>query len=69
MSPNGKLSIQVFACSCVLMMGGLAAVSAQTVEWPAYGRDVEGTKYSPLEQINAENFPDLKPGFWTVPSE
>lgn len=60
MSPNGKLSIQVFACSCVLMMGGLAAVSAQTVEWPAYGRDVEGTKYSPLEQINAENFSDLE---------
>lgn len=35
-------------------------VDAQTTEWRSYGADVEGTKYSPLEQINAENFRDLE---------
>ena len=35
-------------------------VNAQTIEWRSYGADVEGTKYSPLEQINAENFRDLE---------
>ena len=35
-------------------------VDAQTTEWRSYGADVEGSKYSPLEQINAENFTDLE---------
>ena len=29
-------------------------------EWPTYGGDLGSTKYSPLEQINAENFGDLE---------
>ena len=33
---------------------------AQTTEWRAYGGDVEGTKYSPLDQIDAGNFNDLE---------
>jgi len=33
---------------------------AQSMEWRAYGADVEGTKYSPLDQIDASNFNDLK---------
>ena len=35
-------------------------VDAQTTEWRSYGADVEGSKYSPLEQINGRNFSDLK---------
>ena len=34
--------------------------TAQTVEWPSYGADVEGSKYSPLDQINGDNFSDLE---------
>ncbi len=45
----------VLAVLCVSL-----PVDAQTTEWRSYGADVEGTKYSPLEQINAENFRDLE---------
>ena len=31
-----------------------APAAAQTAEWPAYAADQAGTKYSPLDQINAE---------------
>ncbi|HIE91728.1 MAG TPA: pyrroloquinoline quinone-dependent dehydrogenase [Acidobacteria bacterium] len=45
---------------------GLTAVtapgraSAQTVEWPAYAADQAGTKYLPLDQINADTVHDLE---------
>lgn len=29
-------------------------------DWPAYGRNQEGQRYSPLKQINADNVKDLK---------
>ena len=29
-------------------------------EWPTYGGDLGGTKYSPLDQIDATNFGDLE---------
>jgi len=29
-------------------------------EWPSYAADLRGTRYSPLSQINAENFDDLE---------
>ena len=35
------------------------AASGQTVEWPAYAADQAGTKYLPLDQINADNVDDL----------
>ncbi|MDE2907415.1 MAG: hypothetical protein OXQ28_15170, partial [Acidobacteriota bacterium] len=43
---------------------GLVAVAstghAQDVEWRSYGSDAAGTKYSPLDQINAETIGDLQ---------
>ena len=33
---------------------------AQDVEWRSYGSDAAGTKYSPLDQINAETIGDLE---------
>jgi glucose dehydrogenase len=33
-------------------------------DWPSYGRDAGGTKYSPLDQINAKNVAQLAPA-WT----
>ena len=33
-------------------------------DWPAYGRDAGGTRYSPLKQINRENVSQLKAA-WT----
>src|SRR5688500_12460375 len=34
---------------------------AKDHEWPVYGGNFAGTKYSPLEQINRENVAKLKP--------
>ena len=41
---------------------GAAALPAagQTVEWPAYAADQAGTKYLPLDQIDAETVADLE---------
>src|SRR5262245_24450432 len=33
-------------------------------DWPMYNRDLAGTRYSPLTQINATNASNLKPA-WT----
>ena len=35
-------------------------------QWRVYGGDKAGTKYSPLEQINPENFSDPSPGDFKV---
>src|SRR2546425_12572031 len=34
--------------------------STKNGEWPAYAADVRGTRYSPLDQINASNFNKLE---------
>ena len=34
--------------------------STKNGDWPYYTADVKGTKYSPLDQINASNFKDLE---------
>ncbi|MCE2515605.1 MAG: PQQ-binding-like beta-propeller repeat protein, partial [Acidobacteria bacterium] len=39
---------------------GAPTVHAQDVEWRSYGSDAAGTKYSPLDQINAETIGDLE---------
>jgi quinoprotein glucose dehydrogenase len=55
-----KLSILLLASGLVC-----AIVTAQDPsEWPAYGRDPGGSKYSPLDQINTKNVTKLAPA-WT----
>jgi len=34
--------------------------STQNGEWPHYNADLKGTRYSPLDQINASNFNELE---------
>ena len=43
--------------SCILLLSALSASgSAQApAEWPAYGRDAGGSRYSPLTQVTREN--------------
>ena len=36
-------------------MGAALLFAQDAAEWPSYGRDPGGTKYSPLDQINAKN--------------
>ena len=44
----------------VLLSALSQAPQDQTVEWPVYGGDQAGTKYSPLTQINKDNVRDLR---------
>src|SRR5262245_35216887 len=37
-----------------------AGAAKQESDWPAYGRDPGGSRYSPLAQINRENVSNLK---------
>ncbi len=51
------------AWCCVVMLlpaPGLAQHGATNGEWRSYGGDLGSTKYSPLDQIDATNFDDLR---------
>src|SRR5271166_4195105 len=48
----------------ILLAASVAAALAQTNEWPAYGHDPGGARYSPLTQINAKNVATLRRA-WT----
>ena len=37
-----------------------AQAPAKDVEWPTYTADLAGSRYRPLDQINASNFKDLE---------
>ena len=43
------------------VVGTLLATSmeAQAVDWPAYGRDLQGTRYLPADEITRENVKQL----------
>ena len=45
-------------------LAGAASKAAQADEWGAYGRDLQGTRFSPLTQISPANVAGLKPA-WT----
>src|SRR5687768_6540638 len=40
--------------------GGPARMTTQNGEWRTYGGDLRSTRYSPLDQINKENFNNLE---------
>ena len=54
--------------STIIMAAGLSlslgAAKAAPADWPAYGYDAGGSRYSPLTQINPANVAQLKP-VWT----
>src|SRR5579864_8207048 len=43
----------------VLALGGTAAL-LMNVDWPSYNADTMGSRYRPLDQINAGNFSQLE---------
>ncbi len=47
------------ACGILLASWSLAA-SAGAVDWPHYGADRGGTRYTPADQINRDNFEQLR---------
>jgi quinoprotein glucose dehydrogenase len=44
----------------LLMIGGPAALAQTVMDWPTYTGDISGSKYKPLDQINAANFSKLE---------
>src|SRR5882724_5446939 len=44
----------------LLMLGGPALAQGGNVDWPTYTGDISGSKYKPLDQINAANFSKLE---------
>src|SRR6266568_3905841 len=60
-------SLSALASFVVVLLGLTIVVSSQTGqpstangEWPSYNADLRGTRYSPLDQINASNFNKLE---------
>jgi quinoprotein glucose dehydrogenase len=51
--------MKVFVLVAALMLNYPAAAAQPDGEWHVYGRDKAGTKYSPLDQIDADNFHNL----------
>src|SRR5437867_13227354 len=70
MSPRVRRLLLASGLSIVCVVGIAAGVSSQAGtpylyttkngEWPSYTGDVRGSKYSPLDQITAENFNKLE---------
>ncbi len=61
--PRGARALVIVVTAGVAVLGSLAAVSnaaGQTGEWRAYAADKAGSKYSPLDQIDAESVHDLR---------
>ncbi len=54
--------ISIAACLAITLISVASARAQGTAngEWPVYGGDKAGTKYSPLDQIDRDNFSDLK---------
>ncbi|MBV8684473.1 MAG: PQQ-binding-like beta-propeller repeat protein, partial [Caulobacteraceae bacterium] len=49
------------AAGLALLLGSAAAMAAPgDVDWPTYAGDLAGSRYKPLDQINASNFSNLE---------
>jgi len=60
-----RIAIATVLSVCLLMLHGSISPMAwaqnpKDTEWPSYAADVAGTRYRPLNQINASNFSDLE---------
>ena len=51
------------ALCCLLASASVLAQTSATSDWPTYGNDPGGMRYSPLTQINRENVARLKPAW------
>lgn len=61
--PGRKSNVStVLIAAALLFFSALAAVAQDTKagEWPTYAADLAGTRYRPLDQINASNFSKLE---------
>ena len=66
-SKQSLLTDLILVILCVLLFGpAQAQYGTLSGDWPSYGGDTGSTKYSPLDQINAQNFQELEVAWtWT----
>ncbi|MEP6618458.1 MAG: PQQ-binding-like beta-propeller repeat protein [bacterium] len=67
-----KFSVLLFFSTGILSSAPAAAqrTTPRSVDWPSYGNDVGGLKYSPLTDINRDNVSRLAPAFsWEAHEE
>src|SRR5438132_12422641 len=59
---RASVSLVVGIVSVTATLAGQSAAqpSTRNGEWPSYNADVKGTRYSPLDQIDASNFSKLE---------
>src|SRR5205809_6554486 len=62
---RGLLLVVPFAAATLWMTAGTSGQSTgqpstRTGDWPTYNGDVRGSRYSPLDQITADNFNKLE---------
>jgi quinoprotein glucose dehydrogenase len=50
----------------VVLHAQVAGIQTEAADWPTYNRDLAGTRYSPLTQINTENVGSLRQ-VWSYP--
>ena len=62
------LSVSTAVAGLVLVAVALAQSPSAPVDWKTYGGDLASTRYSPLDQINKDNFSKLKIA-WRVNTE
>lgn len=57
-----RLATLFISLGCVSMLMAQAPPAPSTArgEWPTYGGDLAGTKYSPLDQVTASNFGSMR---------
>ena len=63
MTRNIVLLIVIIAAAAGLRnlpMGGEAPQDVVTADWPSYGRDAGGSRFSPVSQINQKNVRNLE---------
>ncbi|MEO8115605.1 MAG: hypothetical protein ABI655_14555, partial [Phenylobacterium sp.] len=53
----------LLAAALGLALGGAANAAAAPGDWPTYGRDPGGMRYSPLTQITPQNVGQLAPAW------
>jgi quinoprotein glucose dehydrogenase len=58
-----KLNMRWFLCLLLATAVVAQQPSTKNGDWPSYTADLKGTKYSPLDQINASNFNKLEIGW------
>src|SRR5258708_5374860 len=58
---SGGKDLILWAVALAVMPASLPAQTrTKDAEWPSYAADLAGTRYRPLDQINASNFNDLE---------